>query len=135
MNRSHLWKFLIIVFILVWSILEMMPPTSRDLLLDRFHRRGYLPGLESRHRCSTRTIARLRRSISTSKPSRDVGCIDDEIARFVWQAAKQIGEVFGALGLNEIATFDCSAIEGLGADFRARVFAKPAGRFPAAPRS
>lgn len=48
---------------------------------------------------------------------------------------RDYGEVFGALGLKEIATSDCSAIEGLGADFRARVFAKPAGRSPAAPRS
>jgi SAM-dependent methyltransferase len=47
---------------------------------------------------------------------------------------RDYGKVFGALGLKEIETADCSAIEGLGSDFRARVFVKPAARRAAAPR-
>lgn len=47
---------------------------------------------------------------------------------------RDYGEVFAALGLKEIETVDCSAIEGLGSDFRARVFVKPAERSVAAPR-
>ncbi len=37
MNRSHFWKFLFIVFVLVWSITEMLPPTARNLI-DQFDR-------------------------------------------------------------------------------------------------
>src|SRR6266850_264842 len=37
MNRRHLWKFFLILFILAWSIFEMTPPTSRDLLLEFQH--------------------------------------------------------------------------------------------------
>src|SRR5882762_2737700 len=34
MNRSHLWKLLLIVFVVVWAIFETTPPTSRDLLRE-----------------------------------------------------------------------------------------------------
>jgi SecD/SecF fusion protein len=34
MQQKHLWQFLIIIFVLVWSIFETTPPTSRDLVLD-----------------------------------------------------------------------------------------------------
>jgi SecD/SecF fusion protein len=32
MNRNHLWRLIIILGILAWSIVEMMPPTNRDLV-------------------------------------------------------------------------------------------------------
>src|SRR5882672_2069346 len=32
MNRSHLWKFLIIVLVVAWSASEMIPPKSRPLI-------------------------------------------------------------------------------------------------------
>jgi SecD/SecF fusion protein len=32
MNRSHFWKFLIIVFIVAWALFEMYPPTGRNVL-------------------------------------------------------------------------------------------------------
>src|SRR5258706_15141051 len=38
MNRSHVWKFFIILFVLLWSIFEITPPTSRDLLLEFQHK-------------------------------------------------------------------------------------------------
>ena len=34
MQRKHLWQFLIIIFVVVWSIFEVTPPTGRDLLPD-----------------------------------------------------------------------------------------------------
>ncbi len=32
MNRSHLWKFLLIVFILGWSLYEIYPPSGRNVI-------------------------------------------------------------------------------------------------------
>src|SRR5262245_47290639 len=32
MNRNHFWKLCLILFVLVWSVYEMYPPTSRDLV-------------------------------------------------------------------------------------------------------
>src|SRR5215510_13908173 len=34
MKQNLLWKFLFVVFILTWAILEMNPPTSRDLMSE-----------------------------------------------------------------------------------------------------
>jgi hypothetical protein len=31
MNRNHLWKLLLILFVVGWSIAEMYPPTGRPL--------------------------------------------------------------------------------------------------------
>jgi hypothetical protein len=42
MNRSHLWKFLFVVFVLVWSITEMLPPTARNLI-DQFDQSAVSP--------------------------------------------------------------------------------------------
>src|SRR5258706_10026976 len=39
MNRSHLWKFLIIVFVVIWAMSEAIPPTGADLLRE-FQRRS-----------------------------------------------------------------------------------------------
>src|ERR1041385_6467376 len=32
MNRNHFWKLCIILFVLVWSVIEIYPPTSEDLI-------------------------------------------------------------------------------------------------------
>ncbi len=32
MNQNHLWKFLIIVFVIVWSVFETYPPTGRNII-------------------------------------------------------------------------------------------------------
>ncbi|HEY1171919.1 MAG TPA: protein translocase subunit SecD [Verrucomicrobiae bacterium] len=32
MNSSHLWKLLLVVFVVAWSVNEMNPPTSRNLI-------------------------------------------------------------------------------------------------------
>src|SRR5213596_2341182 len=32
MNRNHLWKFLLIVFVIAWSAFEMYPPTGRNIV-------------------------------------------------------------------------------------------------------
>src|SRR5258708_739429 len=34
MNRGHLWKFLLIVFVVIWAIFEIIPPTSRPLFQE-----------------------------------------------------------------------------------------------------
>ena len=34
MKQKHLWYFLFVVFVVVWSIFELTPPTGRDLLQD-----------------------------------------------------------------------------------------------------
>src|SRR6266498_8723 len=34
MNQKHLWQLLLIVFIVVWSIFELTPPTGRDLVQE-----------------------------------------------------------------------------------------------------
>ena len=34
MNRSHLWKFLLVLFVLGWSIFEITPPKGRDVLQE-----------------------------------------------------------------------------------------------------
>ena len=32
MNRNNLWKFVLVVLVLVWSIYELYPPNGRDLV-------------------------------------------------------------------------------------------------------
>lgn len=32
MNRNHLWRFILIVLIVLWSLYEVYPPTNRDLV-------------------------------------------------------------------------------------------------------
>jgi SecD/SecF fusion protein len=34
MNQKHLWQLLLIIFVVAWSIVEVTPPTGRDLLQD-----------------------------------------------------------------------------------------------------
>jgi SecD/SecF fusion protein len=34
MNQKHLWQLLLIIFVVAWSIVELTPPTGRDLLQD-----------------------------------------------------------------------------------------------------
>src|SRR5438128_579417 len=32
MNRNNLWRFVLVVLVLVWSLYEIYPPTARDLV-------------------------------------------------------------------------------------------------------
>ena len=34
MNRNNLWKFIIVVLVVVWSFVEMYPPIGRDLVQE-----------------------------------------------------------------------------------------------------
>jgi len=34
MNQKHLWQLLVIVFVVVWSVIEITPPRGRDLLVE-----------------------------------------------------------------------------------------------------
>src|SRR5438552_3949596 len=33
MNRNNLWRFIVVVLVVVWSLFELYPPTSKDLTL------------------------------------------------------------------------------------------------------
>jgi len=45
MNRSHLWRLILILFILAWSFSELYPPTPRNLV-DTFDRQSATPDKE-----------------------------------------------------------------------------------------
>src|SRR5438132_9872858 len=32
MNRNNVWRFVLVVLVLVWSVYEIYPPTARDLV-------------------------------------------------------------------------------------------------------
>ena len=34
MNQKHLWQLLLIIFVVAWSVVELTPPTGRDLMAD-----------------------------------------------------------------------------------------------------
>lgn len=34
MNQNHLWKLLLIIFVVAWSIVELTPPTGRDIMVE-----------------------------------------------------------------------------------------------------
>src|SRR5437660_7268945 len=79
MNRSHFWKLILIVFIVVWAIFEMTPPTSRDFLLE-FQRRAVRPdqsfsnivarAKELQQQNPNRTFANVKEAVGTNDISR-----------------------------------------------------------------
>src|SRR5262245_37319548 len=79
MNRGHLWKFLIIVFVVVWAIFEITPPTSRPLLQE-FQRQARRPdetftailnkAKELDQQAPNRTYANLKEAIGTNEIAR-----------------------------------------------------------------
>ena len=32
MNRNNLWRFILVVLVVVWALFEIYPPTNRDLI-------------------------------------------------------------------------------------------------------
>src|SRR5205814_1834935 len=79
MNRSHLWKALLIAFIVAWSIYEFTPPSSRDLLLE-FQHTARRPDatfsniVERAHELQkempNRTFANLKEAVGTNEIAR-----------------------------------------------------------------
>jgi SecD/SecF fusion protein len=76
MNRSHLWKLLLIAFVVIWSIFEFTPPSSRDLLLE-FQRNARRPDAtfsnivqraqELQKEMPNRTFANLKEAVGTNE--------------------------------------------------------------------
>src|SRR5881396_3743244 len=76
MNRSHLWKFLLIAFVVVWAIFEMTPLTSRDLLLEFQHKARrpdatfsniVVTANEFQAKNPNRTFANLKEAVGTNE--------------------------------------------------------------------
>ena len=79
MTQKHLWKFLIIVFVVVWSIVALTPPTGRDLLLefqgnarakDETFTNIVLRGQELQKQFPARAYGNLKEAIGTNDISR-----------------------------------------------------------------
>ena len=79
MNRSHLWKLLLIAFVVLWSIFELTPPKSRDLLLE-FQRNARRPDAtfsnvvqraqDLQKEMPNRTFANLKEAVGTNDIAR-----------------------------------------------------------------
>jgi len=65
MNRSHLYKLLLVIFITAWSIYELWPPTSRDLL-DEFVAQAKVPSGDT----NFAAIVATARSMNATNPER-----------------------------------------------------------------
>lgn len=75
MNRSHLWKFLLICFVVIWAILEFVPPTSKDLIVE-FQRQARRPdeafseivakAKQLQQQMPNRTFANLQEAVGTN---------------------------------------------------------------------
>ena len=42
MNRSHLWKLVLILLVVAWSVSEIYPPTSKNLI-EAFEQQSSTP--------------------------------------------------------------------------------------------
>ena len=79
MNRSHLWKLLLIAFIMMWAIFELIPPTPRDLLVE-FQHKSRRPDAtfsnilaqarELQAKMPNRTFANLKEAVGTNSIAR-----------------------------------------------------------------
>lgn len=72
MNQSHLWKFLLIVFIVAWSATELYPPKSRPLL-DVFQERAVKTDT------NFQAIVAKARELNQKNPIREFGNLRDAI--------------------------------------------------------
>ena len=44
MNRTNLWRFVIVLLVVLWSLYEVYPPTDRDLMLTFRETAHHAPG-------------------------------------------------------------------------------------------
>ena len=72
MNRSHLWKLLIIVFVVGWSLYELYPPTNRDLLMV------FQELAEKKDAAFTNIIERAQ-ALQKEKPDRTFGNLKEAV--------------------------------------------------------
>jgi SecD/SecF fusion protein len=66
MNRGHLWKLLLIVFVVGWSLYSMYPPTGRDLF-EVFYEKSY------KHDAAFTNIVNEYKSLDKKNPKRAYG--------------------------------------------------------------
>jgi len=62
MNRSHLWKFLLIAFLIVWSLSEITPFKSKNLI-DQFDQSALTPD------ATFNDIVKRARDLETNNPT------------------------------------------------------------------
>ncbi len=72
MNRNHLWKLVLILFVVLWSFYEMYPPRGRDLV-QVFRDRAV-----SRDATFTAILQRAQQ-LQKSRPERQYGNLQDAI--------------------------------------------------------
>jgi SecD/SecF fusion protein len=72
MRRNNLWKFSLIVFLVAWSIYEMYPPVSRDLLLE-FQIRSF------KRDATFSNIVERAKALEKEKPNRSFGNLKDAV--------------------------------------------------------
>jgi SecD/SecF fusion protein len=64
MNRNNLWRFVIVILVVAWSLFEMYPPTNRDLIqVFRENARGVDENLNK--------IVEHARTLSKERPDRE----------------------------------------------------------------
>ncbi len=72
MNRNHFWKLVLILFLLLWALYEIYPPTSRDLV-EYFK-------TEARHKDATFTnIVAKAEELQNARPDRAYGNLRDAV--------------------------------------------------------
>src|SRR5258708_5203107 len=74
MNRNHLWKFLLIVFILVWALFEASPPVGRNVI-DVFQERV---AREKKDSAYSNIVARAR-ELQKQMPDRAFGNLKEAV--------------------------------------------------------
>src|SRR6266849_4080873 len=74
MNRNHLWKFLLIVFILVWALFEVSPPVGRNVI-DVFQERA---ARDKKDTAYSNLVARAR-ELQKQTPERAFGNLKEAV--------------------------------------------------------
>jgi len=74
MNRNHLWKFLLIVFILVWALFEVSPPVGRNVI-DVFQERA---ARDKQDTAYSNIVARAR-ELQKQMPERAFGNLKEAV--------------------------------------------------------
>src|SRR5712692_5295066 len=74
MNRNHLWKFLLIVFILVWALFEVSPPVGRNVI-DVFQERA---ARDKKDTAYSNLVARAR-ALQQQTPERTFGNLKEAV--------------------------------------------------------
>jgi SecD/SecF fusion protein len=72
MNRSHLWKLLLILFVVGWSAYELYPPQGRDLLAV------FQEKAEKKDAAFSNIVAQARQ-LMAAKPDRPFGNLKDAV--------------------------------------------------------